>query len=163
LRARIDAAVSAQDSSGMLEAITLYRAACGAASPDIAVIEAKAALGANQRPKAVFVLEDYFAVTKDDDPTYAEALDLYRGAVEENQQSAAQIADDCVAPATPTLADGSTASKDEMLAGQGRVKQFVAAGDAYIACLAKIIDNVGRTPGDRNAATAEHNRMVSAM
>ena len=163
LKQRIETAAAAHDAPGTLASIALYRAACGAADPEIALIEARAALDANERRKAVFVLEDYFATTKEDDPTYAEAVELYRTAVQENQQSAAQISDDCVPPAAPALADGSTASKEEMLAGQGRVKQFVAAGDAYIACLAKIIDNTQRPPAERNAATAEHNRMVSAM
>ena len=163
LKARIEAAVAARDDAAVLRAIGLYRAACGAADPEIAIIEAKQALQANERPRAVFVLEDYFATAKEDDPTYAEALELYRGAVQDSQQSAAQIADDCVPPTRPAITDGSTASRDEMVAAQGRVKQFVAAGDAYIACLAKIIDKPERTPVDRNAATAEHNRMVAAM
>lgn len=163
LEARIETAAAAQDNAATLQAVSLYRAACGAADPKIALIEAKAALEANERARAVFVLENYFATAKEDDPTYAEALELYRGAVQENQQSAAQIADDCVPPTRPAVTDGSTASRDEMIAGQGRVKQFVAAGDAYIACLAKIIDSHERSPTDRNAATAEHNRMVGAM
>jgi peptidyl-prolyl cis-trans isomerase A (cyclophilin A) len=163
LEARIETAAAAQDNVATLAAVSLYRAACGAADPEIAIIEAKAALGANELPRAVYVLENYFATAKEDDPTYTEALELYRSAVQENQQSAAQIADDCVPPTPPAIADGSTASRDEMVAGQGRVKQFVAAGDAYIACLAKIIDGPERSPIDRNAATAEHNRVVGAM
>jgi hypothetical protein len=163
LRERVDTAAAAQDSGATLAAVNLYRAACGDPNPEVALIEAKAALDANERRKAVFVLEDYFATTKEDDPTYAAALELYRNAVQEHEQSAAQIADDCVPPTPPAITDGGTASRDEMLATQGLVKQFVAAGDAYIACLARIIDNTERTPAERNAATAEHNRMVSAM
>ena len=49
------------------------------------------------------------------------------------------------------------------MAGQASVKEFVAAGETYLACLAKIIDDQERTPEQRNAAIAEHNRMVSGM
>jgi cyclophilin family peptidyl-prolyl cis-trans isomerase len=163
LRERVDTAAAAQDPLATLEAVNLYRAACGSPDPEVSLVEAKAALDANERRKAVFVLEDYFATTNEDDPGYAQALELYRNAVQEHEQSAAQIADDCVPPTPPAIADGGTASRDEMLAGQTLVKQFVAAGDAYIACLARIIDNTERAPAERNAATAEHNRMVSAM
>ena len=163
LKANVQSAAAAQDNAATLRAINVYHSACGAPDPEIAVIEAKAALGADDRRRAVFVLEDYFATTKESDASYAEALELYRNAVQENQQSAAQLADDCLPPAAPPITDGSSATMDDMLAGQGQVKQFVAAGDAYIACLAKIIDSPERSPADRNSATAEHNRMVKAM
>ena len=50
-----------------------------------------------------------------------------------------------------------------MVTGQGQVKQFVSAGEIYLACLAKIIDSEERSAEERNAAIGEHNRMVSAM
>jgi peptidyl-prolyl cis-trans isomerase B (cyclophilin B) len=163
LKASIQSAAAAQDNAATLHAVDLYHAACGMPDPEIAVIEAKAALGADERSRARSVLEDYFATIQESDASYAEALELYRNAVQDNPQSAARLADDCLAPTAPTIADGSSASMDDMLAGQGQVKQFVAAGDAYIACLAKIIESHERPPADRNAATAEHNRMVQAM
>jgi hypothetical protein len=163
LKASVQTAAAAQDHAATLRAADLYHAACGAPDREIAVIEAKAALEADQRRRAVFVLEDYFATTKEDDANYAEALELYRNAIRDNEQSPTLLADDCLPPTAPTITDGSTASMEEMLAGQGHVKQFVAAGDAYIACLAKIIDSPERSPADRNAATAEHNRTVKSM
>jgi hypothetical protein len=88
---------------------------------------------------------------------------LYRQAVPENQRSAAQLVTDCAAPDVPTVPDGSKASLDEMMAGQKKVKEFVAAGDGYLKCLAKVIDNKERAIEERNAAVNEHNRMVGAM
>ncbi|MEZ5570597.1 MAG: hypothetical protein R3E64_01125 [Halioglobus sp.] len=49
--------------------------------------------------------------------------------------SAVSMADDCTAPAVPSLPDGSKASLEEMLAGQKAVKDFQAANSAYRACL----------------------------
>jgi hypothetical protein len=68
-----------------------------------------------------------------------------------------------VPPETPALPDGGTATMEEMVASQARVREFVAGGDAYMACLTKVIDDTERSAEDRNAAIAEHNRMVAAM
>jgi hypothetical protein len=50
-----------------------------------------------------------------------------------------------------------------MIAGQTRVRDFVAAGEVYLACVSKVIDDPERTTAERNAATGEHNRMVGAL
>lgn len=49
--------------------------------------------------------------------------------------STAVVAQDCIAPAVPTLPDGATASYDDMIAGQGAVKSFQAANLEYMNCL----------------------------
>ncbi|MCB1706270.1 MAG: hypothetical protein KDI17_15505 [Halioglobus sp.] len=49
--------------------------------------------------------------------------------------TAPSFADDCTAPAAPTLPDGATASLEEMLAGQKAVKDYQAANSEYRACL----------------------------
>jgi hypothetical protein len=49
--------------------------------------------------------------------------------------SAASFADDCTAPAAPTLPDGSTATKEQMLEGQKSIKDYQAANTAYRSCL----------------------------
>ena len=111
----------------------------------------------------MFVLEEYFATTERDDPTYEDAVALYREAVPENQQSAAQLVNDCDEPKSPAIPDGAAASMEQMVEGQSRMKEFVAAGETYIACLTKIIDDQKRSTEERNTAIGAHNRMVSAM
>tara|TARA_R110000850_G_scaffold150363_1_gene272913 strand:+ start:121 stop:489 length:369 start_codon:yes stop_codon:yes gene_type:complete len=49
--------------------------------------------------------------------------------------SAASFAEDCTAPAAPSLPDGATATLEEMLAGQTAVKEYQAANAEYRACL----------------------------
>jgi hypothetical protein len=49
--------------------------------------------------------------------------------------SAATFAGDCTPPELPSLADGSTASMDDMLAGQKAVKTFQTANLEYMGCL----------------------------
>ena len=41
----------------------------------------------------------------------------------------------CEYPERPTLPDGGTASKDEMIAAQTTVKAFLAAVDEYLTCI----------------------------
>jgi hypothetical protein len=69
----------------------------------------------------------------------------------------------CAPPAVPALPDASTVSESEMLASQRQVREFVAAAEAYLACLSRVIDDEDRSGGLRNAAVGEHNRMVAAM
>ena len=41
----------------------------------------------------------------------------------------------CEYPANVSIANGSTATKDEMIASQSAVKKFVADMEAYLACI----------------------------
>jgi cyclophilin family peptidyl-prolyl cis-trans isomerase len=163
LKSRIVAASAAGDNATTLRLTEQYHSLCAAEDPEIEVLSAQAALATNDVRRAVFVLEDYFATTDQKHPTYETATDLYRKAVPENQRSAAQLLPDCAAPTLPILPDGTKAPLDEMMAAQKKVKDFVAAGDAYLKCLAKVIDNKDRAIDERNAAVNEHNRMVGAM
>jgi len=163
LKGRIAAAAAAGDHAATLALIGEYHALCAGEDPEIAIMDAQAALATNDLRRAVFVLEEYFATTDQKHPTYETATALYRQAVPENQRSAAQLVTDCSPPALPTLPDGSKAGLDEMMTGQKQVKEFVAAGETYLKCLTKVIDNKERPIEERNAAVNEHNRMVGAM
>lgn len=156
-------AMTAENYSLALQWIEHYRAACGTADPQIALLEANAALKSDARRRAVFVLEEYFAGTQQTDPTYEDALTLYREAVPQAQGSAAQLIEECATPAAPAIPNGSTATMEVMVAGQAAVKDFVAGSETYLECLSKIIDDEARGPEQRNAAISEHNRMVAAM
>jgi len=163
LKSRIAAAAAAGDNATTRRLIGQYHALCATEDPEIAIMDAQAALATNDVRYAVFVLEAYFATTDKSHPTYETATALYRKAVPENQRSAAQLVPDCAAPTLPVLPDGTQAALEEMMAGQKTVKAFVAAGETYLKCLTKVIDNKERPVEERNAAVSEHNRMVGAM
>jgi peptidyl-prolyl cis-trans isomerase A (cyclophilin A) len=164
IKERIAAAATAGNHAEALAWIGHYRAACGAEDSEIALIEADAALKTNLRRRAVFVLEDYLSAAEQSDPRYQEAVALYRTAVPENQTSVTQLVADCPNPPTaPEMPDGASAAMDAMLAGQKAVRDYVASAESYLACLAKIIDDVARPTEQRNAAVAEHNRTVGSM
>lgn len=46
-----------------------------------------------------------------------------------------QIALACDYPARPSIPDGATASKDELLAAKATVQQYMEDVDAYLACI----------------------------
>ena len=170
LAERIDTAMAAGDYEAARHAIGLYRAACGAPDGKIDVAEARAALASSDRTRARFVLEEYFAITAQNDPTYEDAVALYRTALPEDaaqpeaaEPSASQAIGDCKPPAAPEIPDGASASTEQMIAGQKRVKAFVADGQAYLICIDAVADNKDRATIDRNAAIAEHNRMVGEL
>jgi peptidyl-prolyl cis-trans isomerase A (cyclophilin A) len=163
LKREITAAAAAGEYETALRRIDVYRAICGAQDPEIGVVEAEAALATNGRRRAVFALENYFASADPAHPTYERAVALYRAAVPENQQSASQPIDGCDEPQAPQVPDGSKATMEEMIAGQTAVREFVADGELYLACLAEVIDDEEKPTEQRNAAIAAHNRMVTAM
>jgi len=49
--------------------------------------------------------------------------------------STVSLAEDCATPTPPTLPDGASATKEQMLAGQKSVKGYQAANTEYRACL----------------------------
>ena len=172
IKERIDAATAAGDYDAARRWIGLYRAACGAPDAKIDVAEARAALAASDQTRARFVLEEYFATTAQSDPTYADAVALYRGAAP--GQAVGERGDaepslpratigDCAAPSAPEIPDGVSASTEQMVAGQTSVKSFVRDGQAYIKCIDAVADSKDRATTDRNAAIVEHNRMVGEL
>jgi hypothetical protein len=89
-------------------------------------------------------------------------MELYREA-STNGTMTAELLAMCAPPAVPALPDATSVTEGEMVASQRQVREFVAAGEAYLACVARIIDDEDRSAGLRNAAVEEHNRMVAAM
>jgi len=85
--------------------------------------------------------------------------------------SAASMAEDCTAPTAPTLPDGATATKEQMLAGQKSIKDYQAANTLYRTCLEPKISAAetaasGDSPGPElvaalKALNDEYNASVS--
>jgi hypothetical protein len=58
----------------------------------------------------------------------------------------------CTEPAPPTMVDGNTATRDQMLAAVAGVKDFISKSDVYQTCIANDLDAkkkaAGTTPLD---------------
>ena len=162
LHAGILAAAAAGNAADALRLIGHYRSLCGPDDPEIALTEARMALAADDRRRALFALDELMATTDTADPAHAAAMELYREA-STNGAMTAELLAMCAPPAVPALPDATVVSEGEMVASQRQVREFVAAGEAYLACVARVIDDEDRSAGLRNAAVEEHNRMVAAM
>ena len=120
------------------------------------------ALASDDRRRALFALDELMATTDSTAPAYAAAMQLYREASTDDAMTA-ELRAMCAPPGVPALPDGASVGESEMVASQRQVREFVGAGETYLACLARIIDDDDRSGGLRNAAVEEHNRMVAAM
>ena len=79
--------------------------------------------------------------------------------------SSAGMAGDCNAPEAPSLPDGSTASMEEMLAGQKAVKEVQAANLEYMGCVEKEISAAEEaalkaSEDEKEAAQAAHQKAM---
>jgi peptidyl-prolyl cis-trans isomerase A (cyclophilin A) len=146
---------AADDAAEGLRLIAHYRAICGPDDPEISLSEARMSLETGDRRHALFALEELDATTDAAHPSRELAAELYREAL--------QVVDGCAPPMSPTLPDATTATMDEMVAGQARVRDYIAASETYLTCLANVIDDGARDAEERNVAVSEHNRTVSAM
>jgi hypothetical protein len=159
----IAAAVAAEDSTAALRLIGHYRALCGAADAQIALTEARMALAAQDQRRALFALEELLATTAATEPAYADATALRNEILTGADAGAPHEIAGCRPPAAPNLPEASTASQDDMLAAQREVRTFVAAAENYLKCVSTVIDDKEREAAERNAAVAEHNRMIALM
>jgi cyclophilin family peptidyl-prolyl cis-trans isomerase len=162
LKAAIEAAAAAGDATQALRLVGHYRALCAADDADIALLEARMALAADDRRRALFTLEELLATTDASQPAHDAATALYREATIETAATP-QAVGGCAPPAAPPLPDAAVATEEDMIASQRQVREFVVAGEAHLACLAHVIDDEERPADERNAAVGEHNRMVAAM
>jgi hypothetical protein len=62
---------------------------------------------------------------------------------------------ECVQPESPTLPDGSSATMDDMIAGQQAVKAFQAANLEYMGCLETQFSAAKKTIEEGKASDAE--------
>lgn len=80
----------------------------------------------------------------------------------------ARAQDSCDAPTQPDMPDGSSASMEEMLAGQTAVKEFQAANMAYMQCLEAVFAAAEKTvkstrdKAERAVAEATYEEAVEA-
>jgi cyclophilin family peptidyl-prolyl cis-trans isomerase len=163
IKAQIATADAAGDTVATLRMVGHYRAICGDTDSAVTLAEARAALAAGDERRALFALEEFLAAADATDSRYAEVTALREEALAAEASAAPQGVSGCDAPAAPGLPDATTATETEMVSAQRQVRAYVAASEAYLACLAKIIDDEERTAVERNAAVSEHNRMVAEL
>lgn len=172
IRAEIDAALAANDSSALFTWIRQMRNVCGTMDPDLLIVESEAAVALNDETAALAALEEYLRVAEDTHAGYAAALETYLALVpepEENQAtqammpSVAEIAGHCTPVEFPTIPDGRSATMEEMVTGQTAVRAFMSASNEQLECLSEVIDGGELQKEERALLSSYYNRRVDAM
>jgi hypothetical protein len=75
------------------------------------------------------------------------------------------LASQCTEPEDVSIPDGSTASTEEMLAGQAAVKEYVRLGEAFLSCMDTQTSESSEELSDeqKQADRARYNALVDKM
>jgi hypothetical protein len=92
------------------------------------------------------------------------ALSLSINAQEEMSASG-EVSDKCTYPTQPTIPNGRSASEDELVEAQGKMKAYLADGDEFIECLHRVEDSWADEEKEEKQSFVVmfHNRMVDDM
>lgn len=164
----ISDALDADDYPAAADWFVQYRIACGPLEPALLRAEADAAFVLERPLVAKRALEDFFRVADGRDRGYEEARALYRERFPEGPEAVgagiSQVTARCTAPeAAPSMVDGATATLDEMVEIQTAVRAYLDTSDAYVSCLAGVLDEDELADGQRPLVIAAHNDTIKAM
>ena len=75
------------------------------------------------------------------------------------------ISGKCKYPRQPSIPNGRTATEEELVAAQKKMKAYIAEGDAYIACIQKVEQSWGDSATDEQRAIVVlfNNKVVDDM
>lgn len=99
-------------------------------------------------------------------PFLAAALISFVATAQEAAESASgEVMQKCKYPTRPEIPNGRNATEDEMMGAQKWLKDYLASGDGYLACLDQISQGWGKTATEEQKAVIVifHNRMVDEM
>lgn len=94
------------------------------------------------------------------------ALFPVAAAAEDATESASgEVMQKCKYPARPDIPNGRDATEEEMIGAQRLLKDYLAGGDGYLACLDQVNQGWGETATEEQRAVIVifHNRMVDEM
>ena len=83
----------------------------------------------------------------------------------EEESVSSEVMAKCKMPPNPTVPNGRTANKDEMLSAQTAMKAYQAQGNEYLACLDELRAGWGENITDEQKAVVVifYNRVVDQM
>ncbi len=84
---------------------------------------------------------------------------------QDEQSASGEVNEKCTYPTQPTIPNGKSASEDELVTAQGKMKGYLADGDEFIACLHRVEDswNEEEKEEKQSFVVMFHNRMVDDM
>ena len=81
------------------------------------------------------------------------------------ESASGEVMQKCKYPTRPEIPNGRNATEDEMIGAQKSLKDYLASGDGYLACLDQVSQGWGETATEEQKAVIVifHNRMVDEM
>jgi peptidyl-prolyl cis-trans isomerase A (cyclophilin A) len=163
LAAGFDSALAGGDSSAILAAVDALRRGCVTLDGRQHVAEAEAAFALGAADRARYGLEQYLARATPPDPLLPQAQRLYAGLPPERASNVDALLASCEAPAAPSIPDGRGAELESLRAIEGEVRRYRQAGDLYIGCVRRLLDQGSLGELDTIDVTARHNAVVVEM
>lgn len=163
LAAGFDAALAGGDSTAILAAVDALRRGCVPLDGRQHVAEAEAALALGSVDRARYGLEQYLARATTRDPLLPQAQRLYSGLPAGRASNIDALLASCEAPAAPSIPDGRTAELETLRAIESEVRRYRQAGELYLGCVTRLLDQGLLGELDTIDATARHNTVVVEM
>ena len=81
------------------------------------------------------------------------------------ESASGEVMQKCKYPTRPDIPNGRDATEEEMIGAQKVLKDYLAGGDGYLACLDQVSQGWGETATEEQKAVIVifHNRMVDEM
>ena len=88
-----------------------------------------------------------------------------QSALAQVEAASTEVIETCPLPEKPSIPNGLKASEEEMLEAQKGIKDYIAQGDAVLACLDGLRTSWGETPTEEQLQINElfYNKMVDEM
>ena len=163
LVAGFDNALAGGDPATILAAVDALRRGCVTLDSRQHVAEAEAALALGSADRARYGLEQYLAGATAGDPLLPQAQRLYAGLPVQRASNVDTLLASCEAPAAPSIPDGPTAELETLRAIEGEVRRYRQAGELYLACVTRVLDQGSLGELDTIDVTARHNAVVVEM
>lgn len=86
-------------------------------------------------------------------------------ALAQAESASTEVIETCPLPEKPSIPNGLKASEEEMLAAQRGIKDYIAKGEAVLACLDGLRQSWGETASEEQIQINDlfHNKMVDEM
>ncbi len=163
LAAGFDTALAGGDSAAILAAVDALRRGCVTLDGRQHVAEAEAAQALGLSERARYGLEQYLARATTRDPLLAQAQRLYAGLPAERASDIDALLASCEPPAAPSIPDGRTAELETLRAIESEVRRYRQAGEIYLGCVTRLLEQGSLGELDTIDATARHNAVVVEM
>lgn len=160
LQAAFAAAEATGDPAARLEAVDALRAACVSLDSEQFLAEAESANALGNTERARYSLEQFIARARTADPLLPRAQRLYASLPQPQESNFEDHIAHCRRPAAPTIPDGRFTDRAALAAVESAVVRYKQLGEAYVACIARVIDGGELNDLEIIDATNAHNEFV---